>query len=69
MPDQVVPKLNIGDDDIDPLPILQVPESLVCVARFQNSIAGAPQRLDEVQTRQNFVFYPRWSRSFRPTCW
>jgi hypothetical protein len=49
--------LDIGDDDIDPLPILQVPESLVCVARFQNFIAGAPQCFDEVQTRQNFVFY------------
>jgi len=49
--------LNISDDDIDPLRILQVPESLVCVARFQNFLAGAPQRVDEVQTRQNFVFY------------
>src|SRR6185312_9682869 len=30
---QTSPEANIGDDHIDPLPIVQVPESLVCVAR------------------------------------
>jgi hypothetical protein len=56
-PGQIVPKLNIGDDDIDPSPILQVPESLVCVARFENVVAGAAQRLGKVQARQRIVFY------------
>jgi len=54
---QTSPEANIGDDHIDPLPIVQVPESLVCVARFQNFLPRAPQRVDEIQARQNFVFY------------
>jgi len=43
---QIVPKMNIGDDDIDPMPILQVAKSLVCVARFQNFISRIAKRID-----------------------
>lgn len=53
---QIAPQLDIGDDDIDPLPALQVPKRLSRIARFQNLIAGAPQRLDEVQPSQRVVF-------------
>ena len=50
-------QLNIRDDGIDPFLSLQVPESLACIARFQNFIAGASQRLDKVQARQSLVFH------------
>ena len=38
---QLVPELDICNDDIDLSLMLQVPKGLVCIARFQNFIAGA----------------------------
>ena len=41
----------------DALKFKLIPEGLARSARFQNFVAGAPQRLDKVQTRQRLVFH------------